>query len=134
MENRTRYAVDVTGGGRSSANGTTPCKTNCPCTSAADMERRQGVGAGAGHHGGISPAAPRGNKNAPKLSAAAAQGQAENRPPPSCALLHLLPWSWFAHAHSVRILSSVKPSGFAVRPARLCGDLLEAAMRVVSGR
>jgi hypothetical protein len=85
-------------------------------------------------HGGISPGAPRGNKNAPKLSAAAAQGQAENRPPPSCALLHLC-----LGLHGSLTLIQYD---FVKRKAeRLCcstGEvvrrLLEAAMRVVSGR
>jgi len=128
MENRTRYAVDVTGGGRSSANGTTPCKTNCPCTSAADMERRQGVGAGAGHpqcrtvvadcmaeyrreHRGVIRTPPRQPKDRPRT------GRRRLARCYICALAFMVRSRSFS-----TILSSVKPSGFAVRPARLCGD------------
>src|ERR1700730_8028739 len=63
-------------GGRGSAEirGSTPCKTNCPCTSADGVERGQGARHRVDRrrmpygrcrmHGGMSPGAPKGNQNA----------------------------------------------------------------------
>jgi hypothetical protein len=40
--------VETPGGWGSTENrGSTPCKANCPCTAAGDVERGQGAGAGA---------------------------------------------------------------------------------------
>ena len=71
-----RHGRDPEGRGSTEIRGSTPCKTNCPCTSAGGVERGQGTGAVAGRRrcrtaaagctAGMSPGAPKGNKNALK--------------------------------------------------------------------
>jgi len=56
------------GWGRTEIRGSTPCKANCPCTAAADVERRNGSecqspampNGRCRMHGGKSPGAPKG--------------------------------------------------------------------------
>ena len=71
-----RHGRDPGGWGSTEIRGSTPCKANCLCTSAGDVERGRGRGSRCQSpampngrcrmHGGTSPGAPKGNKNAVK--------------------------------------------------------------------
>ena len=76
------------GGGSPEIGGTTPCKANCPCTSARDAVHGQGAGARAGRprcrtaDAGCtaeSRRAPKGNKNALKHGRYTAEAIANRR-------------------------------------------------------
>ena len=82
--------VESPGGwGSTEIRGSTPCKANCPCTAAGDVERGQGRGSPCRSpampngrcrmHGGTSPGAPKGNKNAFKHGRYTAEAIARRR-------------------------------------------------------
>ena len=84
-----RHGRDPGGRGSTEIRGSTPCKANCPCTSAPDVAHGREAEACAGRrampngrcrlHGGLSPGAPKGNKNAFKHGRYTAEATARRR-------------------------------------------------------
>ena len=85
---------DPGGRGSTEIRGSTPCKANCPCTSALDVARGRGAGSPCQSpampngrcrmHGGKSPGAPKGNKNAFKHGRYTAEAAARRRDTHRC--------------------------------------------------